>query len=173
MENIIWRCDDVSCFTDLNQFKMVQDLFDKYEVTHTIALICKDIKKAPELIEFIKSKDIKVEIHCYTHIDYSIIEDENVIAEHLLNCISIIYHHFGTKPTTWFTPWNRSSPLMKRVAKELDLEVSTIKVSLPAYIRAGGGIGEGVVNYHSWAAQEVMYLEQALKMYQDRQIKCI
>lgn len=172
-KEITFRDDDVSCDTDILRFRRVQELFDKYKVPHTIALVTKDIEKAPELIKYINLNNIDVQVHCYEHIDYSLEDNEIFIQPHLIESISIIKRYFDKTPTVFFPPWNNSSEKIVEVASELDLRVSVEKLSLQAFIRAGGGVKEKVVNFHYWAEEEVMFLEIALRMYVDRKSKCV
>lgn len=172
-KEIIFRDDDISCATKVQELAFVQDIFDKYKVRHTIALIAKDIEKAPELIKFIRSKDIDVQIHCYEHIDYSLEENVQFILSHLEESKAIITKYFDNIPTIVYPPWNNSCNALEEIAHSLNLEVSTEKLSLQAYIRAGGGVKEKVVNFHYHASAEVMHLELALKLYIERKSKCV
>lgn len=172
-KEIIFRDDDISFATDMVKFIRVQDIFDKYGILHTIALVTKDIGKAPELIKFINTHNIDVQIHCYEHIDYSLEINEWLIEPQLKESIEIVKRFFNKTPTVFYPPWNKSCKKLKEVCTDLGLIVSFEKISLPAYIRAGGGISQNVINFHYWAEQEVMHLEIALKMYSDSKTKCI
>lgn len=172
-KEIIFRDDDISCDTDISKFRRVQELFDKYKVPHTIALVTKDIEKAPELIKFINLNNIDVQVHCYEHVDYSIEDNLIYIKSHLLESIAIIKKYFDKSPGIFFPPWNHTSEKMEEISSALGLTVSVEKLSLQAYIRAGGGVKEKVVNFHYWKDEEMMFLEIALRLYGERKSKCI
>lgn len=159
-----FRDDDISHLTNLKRFTDVHELFIKYGVIHTIAFICKDIEKNPELIAYInKHKDsFDIQIHCWEHTPMP----ENVdLARDLRGCINAIEYQFGTKPTVVYPPWNRSDKYVVDVAESLGLTVSHKKTTLSAYVRTMGDIAEDVINFHSWSEPEVILLEPALKIY--------
>lgn len=175
MEQIIWRDDDISHLTSVKnfeKFKWVQEIFDKYEVTHTIAVIAKDIEKSKELIKFINEHNIDVQLHCWEHIDYSKEENKDKILPSLIYALDSM-QVFHRPPTIIFPPWNRSSDDLVEIAATKSLKVSYKKASLQGYIKAGGDIEENVINFHYWAEQETMFLEQALRIYIDRQTQCL
>src|ERR1700754_4228100 len=113
---MIWRDDDISYMTDLAKFARVQDLFDKYKVKHTIAVIAQDIYQNPDLIAFIKSHDIDVQLHCYEHIDMT--SDPELVSNLEMGAI-LIERWFGKRPTTLFPPWNKADESVKMVAELL------------------------------------------------------
>lgn len=163
MKNIIWRDDDISHLTKTDEFKQVHESFQKYGVTHTIALIVKDIQRNPELISFIKENDIDVQIHCWEHFDMT--KTVDILEEHLINCIGTIKSVFGITPTTVYPPWNSSNNEVEAIVTKLGLIVRPDKISLNQYIRAGGDVAEDVVNFHYWAYEEKMLIEPALRIY--------
>jgi peptidoglycan/xylan/chitin deacetylase (PgdA/CDA1 family) len=157
---MIFRNDDVSHSTDLQQLKDVQALFDKYEVQHTIALICKDIQKSPELIKFINAHNIDVQVHAWGHTDFTKLTGEEIRVQ-FKKSIACIKKHFKKTPTVFYPPWNRSNELVETVAAEFGLTVSDKKISLSQYLR---GATRDVINFHSWS-DECKDLEPALKKY--------
>lgn len=159
-----FRDDDTSYLTNLKRFTEVHELFIKYGVIHTIAVICKDIEKNPELIAYInKHRDsFDIQIHCWEHTP---MPENTDLACDLQGCINAIQYQFGTKPTTVYPPWNRSDEYVGEVAESLGLIVSNTKTTLSAYVRTMGGVEEDVINFHSWCEPEVMLIEPALKIY--------
>lgn len=161
--NKVFRDDDISFTTDIAQFKQVHDFFKEYIVMHTIALICKDLEKNPELIEYIKANNIDVQVHCWTH--YNLTTDPIQAEKDLRSCVDIIYRIFGEVPNTLYPPWNQTSEKINSIAEDFGLKASTKKVSLDQYVRCQGEVDEEVINFHYWAQQDVVLLEPALKIY--------
>jgi len=155
-----WRNDDISHTTDLNKFKAVHELFKKYNVLHTVALICKDIQKAPELIKYINDNNIDVQVHAWEHEDFTVM-NEYKMQDQFKKSIACIKKYFKKKPTMFYPPWNKSDIIVEGIAAEFGLTVSNKKISLSQYLR--GATGE-VINFHSWS-DECVDLEEALKKY--------
>lgn len=160
---IIWRNDDVSYKTAVNQFDEVHKLFKEHITLHTIALICKDIEKNKPLIDYINTNNIEVQVHCWEHYDFTL-EHEKLKID-LPKCVKAITKHFKHAPVTLFPPWNKTDATVEAIAKENGLSVSHKKVSLSQYIRFEGKVGEDVINFHSWAYSDIIVLEEALKLY--------
>ena len=93
---MIWRNDDVSYKTEVGQFAEVHKLFKKYTVLHTVAVICKDIKNNGELIRYINENNIDVQIHCYDHVDFTLLTEPQ-IKHQLTQCVEIISKHFKSQ----------------------------------------------------------------------------
>ena len=167
---MIFRDDDI-CFTQqwttiektggLSRFKMVHDLFIKYGVLHTIAVIANRLEEAKDLVYYIKSNPlIDVQLHGWDHIDYP--NNHDLVENHLKMSIETIEKLFGKKPTTFYPPWNRTDDFLENCAKKVGLTVSCKKIDFERYI---GGIREpNVINFHYWA-DEVNLLESVLKLY--------
>lgn len=156
---MIFRDDDLSKDTDLKKFKAVHELFNKYGVLHTIALICKDIEQNKPLLKYLKSqKNIDVQVHAWEHFNFQ--TDLERLHTELPRAVEIITRHFK-KPTILYPPWNKSSIGVERIAWTNGLKVITNKISLSQYLR---GIKGEVINFHFWA-DEVKDLEAALKKY--------
>ncbi len=161
---MIWRDDDVSYLTDLKRFKMVHDIFNQYQVKHTIAVIAKDLEKNPELIEYIKRQDnIEVQLHCWEHIDFT--DNAKLLHDHFRLGSKTLMDVFGKYPTILYPPWNRANEETQSIASKHGLTVSNVKISLSQYVRTMGTVGEDVVNFHYWADEEVVMLEVALKIF--------
>lgn len=156
---IIFRNDDISKTTDLKQFKAVHALFNKYKVTHTIALICKDIEDNKQLVKYLKQqKNIDIQVHAWEHYDFTL--EPVRLSEDLPKCVELITRLFK-KPTILYPPWNKSDLRVAHIARQLGLEVSNKKISLSQYLE--GKPGE-VINFHSWD-KECKDLEAALKKF--------
>lgn len=173
---MIFRDDDISCFTNLEDFKRVHDLFIKYETVHTIAVIAKDIEKHPELVNYIKIYQenglIDVQLHCWDHVDLTK-GNESAIMIDLENASFKLREVLGIMPEILFPPWNKHDDRLDRIADSLCLKVSSKKISLSQYIKAGGDVDCETINFHYWSPQEVMFLETALSINQQRKSRCI
>lgn len=157
---MIWRNDDVSHATSLQQFTAVHELFKKYNVLHTVAMICKDIGKNKELVKYINANNIDVQVHALEHTDFTLLTDEQINTQFNF-CVGLIQKYFKRKPTVFYPPWNRSNNLVAHVAYKHGLTVSNTKISLSQYL--SGKHGE-VINFHSWS-DECKDLEAALIKY--------
>lgn len=169
---ICFRDDDTSYLTDLKRFTQVHDLFLKYKVIHTIAVICKDIEKNTELIEYINQHrdSFDIQIHAWEHTP---MPENKELKKDLEACIYAIQFFFDSNPKTVFPPWNQTNNYVKETAESLGLTVSAEKISLSAYVRTMGAVSEKVINFHYWAEQEVILLEPALKIYTRQQAQNI
>ena len=163
---MIFRNDDISHKTEVGQFECVHKLFKKYTILHTVALICKDIEKNPELIEYINANNIDVQIHCWEHYDFT--ENTKRLGGDLDLCKQAIYKNFKHAPTTLYPPWNKSNEQVEAIAHNKILTVSNKKVSLSQYIRMDGDVSESVINFHSWSLDEIKVLEDAMIIYNRR-----
>jgi peptidoglycan/xylan/chitin deacetylase (PgdA/CDA1 family) len=156
---MIFRDDDVSKDTDLKRFKAIHDLFNKYGVLHTVALICKDVEQNKPLLKFLKSqKNIDVQVHAWEHFNFQ--TDLSKLHEQLPLAVELVTKHFN-KPTVLYPPWNKSSIGVERIAWDNGLKVMADKISLSQYLR---GVKGNVINFHFWA-DECDDLEAALKKY--------
>lgn len=156
---IIFRDDDISVDTDLKKFKAVHELFNKYNVLHTVALICKDIEQNKPLLKYLKSqKNIDVQVHAWEHFNFQ----ENLARLHteLPQAVEIVTRHFK-KPTILYPPWNKSSIGVEKIAWNNGLKVMADKISLSQYLR---GVKGNVINMHYWSS-ECSDLEAALIKY--------
>lgn len=163
---MIFRDDDISYRTKLENFKKVHELFEQCNVVHTIALMAKDIEKAPDLIAFINSKNIDVQLHCWDHIDLTLNHDR--VKEHLQQGIDCIKKQFNKTPTILYPPWNLTDSTVNSIAQELGLTVCADKISLNQYLRARGDVKEKVINFHSWDNGDYAMLQEALRIYRHR-----
>jgi len=160
---IIFRDDDISHLTAVNQFAEIHKLFRSRVILHTIALIAKDINKNPALIEFINANNIDVQLHCWKHYDLN--NDLKVTADDLKKGCDTIEKYFNHRPNVLYPPWNKTSKGLEEVAANLGLTVSADKISLSQYIRHDGRFDDVVINFHSWAYPDVILLERGLDIY--------
>jgi len=155
---ITWRDDDVSATTKIAELSACDDIFQQYQQPHTIGLIAAGIMERPDLVDFINSRRMIVELHGWEHTDLT--EDPKGLT-HLELGVAVIESLFGRRPTTLFPPWNRTSADLEAFAGTLGLVVSSNKVSLEQYIRSEGEPLEPVVNFHYWSAEERALLPHA------------
>ncbi len=167
---MVFRNDDLSYLTAVNQFEEVHKLFKKYIVLHTVAVIAKDIQKNQPLIDFINSSNIDVQVHAWEHYDFTLNHDK--LRVDLPKAVKAITKYFNHAPTVLYPPWNKSDEIVEQIAKENGLTVSNKKVSLSQFTRFKGNVTEDVINFHSWALSELVPdengeggLENALKLY--------
>ena len=160
---MIFRNDDVSYKTEVGQFEEVHKLFKKHIILHTVAIICNGIEKNPELIDYINKNNIDVQIHCWDHIDFT--DDYDKMDADIPKCIETITRHFKHRPLVVYPPHNKADDRVAEIAKKHGLELSYKKVSLSQYIRFNGDTVEKVINFHSWALEEIKILEDAMKIY--------
>jgi len=156
----IFRDDDCSHETNLQQFAQVHELFKKYNVLHTVALICKDIQLNPELIKYINENNIDVQVHCWEHVDFTTL-DTFEIRQQLYRCCNAIQEYFNKMPTVFYPPWNKTNANVREACELFGLTVSKTKISLSQYL--AGKQGE-VINFHSWS-DECNDLEAAFIKY--------
>jgi hypothetical protein len=153
----IFRDDDIDLKTNLDRFIEIHELFNKYNLIHTIAVVTTEIETRPDLIEYIKSqKNIDIQLHGHRHIDHTLNlkDSKRSIRAGILDIERI----FGTTPTTFYPPWNKSNSEVEELCKEFGLTVSTDKVSLSQFCN---GIQKPVINFHFWA-DECIDLERAM-----------
>lgn len=169
---MIFRDDDPSYLTtgdSFEQFKQVQDTFDRYNLTHTIALIAKNIELNPALIDYINSKNIDVQLHCWDHMDMTTVEV--ILYDQLYKGVEAIKKYFKNPPTKLYPPWNKVDDKVRSIAKELGLDCDEEKLSLPQYIRVKGHVSEHTVNFHYWAYDDRFLIDTALEIYKNRRIE--
>ena len=161
--SMIYRDDDVSKDTDLKRFKEIHSLFIKYNVLHTVSLICAGIEKNMPLLKYLqqqkKAGTLDIQVHAWDHFDFTTNLPQVVID--LPKCVNAIKNFFAGTPDTLYPPWNKSSPDVEYIAWQNNLRVSNKKISLSQYLRDVKG---EVINWHYWA-DEVNQLEAALKKY--------
>jgi len=159
---VILRDDDISIATDLNRFKEIHELYNKYDLIHTIAVITKDICNANALVDYILSqKNIDIQLHCYTH-DRRFTElDMGDLIFQYNNGMSDIKTVFDKIPTIHYPCWNAANELVIQTAKSFGLIVSNKKVSLSNFIKHPQD--NVVINHHYWSS-ECDQLEDAMKI---------
>jgi len=163
---MIFRDDDISAITKLEQFRFVHEIFIFFGVTHTLAIIAKDIERNENLVRYINDhkKELDLQLHCYEHFDHS--KSDSLMVTASLNFgRNKIEKVFGETPTIFFPPWNAVNPDLYISCKILGLECKPEKISLDQYIRKNGDVSEDVINFHYWHEPEVNDLYRALKIY--------
>ena len=159
---MIWRDDDISRTTHLAHLLQVDDQFQLTGQTHTIACIMRDMLLRPDLITAIKGRRMEPQLHCWTHDDLTT-DTQSLRA--LPMAVQAMEDLFGVRPTVLYPPWNRSNERVEAMAEELGLTVACEKLSLQAYLRAGGYVQETVVNFHYWDAEESRLIGEALRVH--------
>jgi peptidoglycan/xylan/chitin deacetylase (PgdA/CDA1 family) len=164
---MIFRDDDPSLFTrgeKFDQFVAFHEVFNRYNVLHTIAMITRDIEKNVPLIEYIKcQKNIDVQLHCVDHIDFT--QNHHQVEWQLRTAADDIERIFGKRPTVFYPTWNKTDAFVDAVAGKLGLKVSWKKITLDQFIRVGGDVAEDTINMHFWHYGDQVNLEPALSLY--------
>jgi len=157
---MIWRDDDVlEKGRQLEQLLRVDDLLKRYRQPHTIAILAATL--TPALAKVIVERRMIPQLHAWNHDDLS--ADARARGE-LAQAITKIEELCGRRPMILYPPWNRSSPELEAVARELGLIVSYVKISLDQYVRVDGDVDCETVNFHYWADEDVAQLEPALRI---------
>ena len=164
MDVMIFRDDDIGAITDVRKFAYVHAIFHDYRVTHTIAVITKDIQKNERLVQYIKDyqSGISIQLHCEEHFPHT---DNQRSRDSILNGKKTIEDVFGISPVYWFPPWNKSTEGLAEYCKEIGLIAKPIKISLDQYMRVEGAVKEDVINFHYWHEPEVNDLYRALEIF--------
>lgn len=153
---ITFRDDDIGFNNDINEFKAIHEIFNKYKVIHTIAVIAKDIDqpKFSPLVRYIrKQKNIDVQLHCWEHTRVTPKE----FSVQLPQAIDKIQKVFG-RPMVFYPPWNEVAPWMIATCKENNIIINASKISLSQYLR---GVRGETINFHYWS-DECKDLEAAI-----------
>jgi peptidoglycan/xylan/chitin deacetylase (PgdA/CDA1 family) len=156
---MIWRDDDIGCDTRLADLTAIDDLFQQYRQPHTVAIMAASMDKRADLVDLIRERGMLVQLHCWTHDDLRYKGRED-----LPLAVEMIKRLFGAPPTILYPPWNRTNADVVEAAAALGMTVSTGKLSLAQYIRAGGDVDEDCINFHHWYVPEALLLERALQI---------
>src|SRR3990167_5617688 len=148
---MVWRDDDVGKFTDLTTIMRIQELFDKYDKTHTCAVLMEDLWESKGIwFWLMTTKNIEVALHGWIHIDYSELSKGEIEAD-IKKCLTYwetnsrramdVYGYEFKPIKIFYPPWNKSSDDLVEVCDVLGLEVSTkTKASHP----------DEVYDFHWW-----------------------
>lgn len=158
---MIWRDDDIGVKTDLAVFAAVDDLFQRYGLRHTVAIMAFGLHQRPDLVAFLRHRDVACELHCWTHLD---LPQSTEGRDDLARAVTQIETLIGRRPTVLYPPWNRTSPEVEAAAASLGLTVSAQKISLAQFLRCGGS-DRDVINFHYWEPSDVALLEPAMQAY--------
>src|SRR5690348_14081544 len=121
---MIWRDDDIGAAqvnragqvvqgTKVSDLIAADDLFQRYGIPHTIAVMAKGIETRPDLVELIVDRRMQVQLHCWTHDDLTV---DDIARADLERARDVLAEIFGFPPTVLYPPWNRSSEEVARVA---------------------------------------------------------
>lgn len=139
---MIFRDDDISCFTDLTTLKTIQGLFDIRNKVHTCSLLMKDLWESKGIwFWLMTTKNIDVALHGWEHIDYSLLSKGEIESD-IRKCLTYweinskramdVYGYDYRPIKVFYPPWNKSSNDLIEVCDTLGLEVCTkTKVSHP------------------------------------------
>ncbi len=165
---MIWRDDDIWYKTTgpkLDRLLLVDDVFQRYQVPHTLAVLAARLDENMELVQAIKERHMIVQVHGWNHDDLS--KDAQARAE-LLPAVEMLEGLFGVRPTVLYPPWNRTCEALRETCETLGLTVSSRKLSLGQYIRFEGDLPDTTINFHFWDETEFAQIPPALALYRKR-----
>lgn len=163
---MIFRDDDISHNTKLDDLVRVHGMFQRAEVTHTVALIMQNLQLAPDLVRYLRTEPwFDLQLHCWQHVDLT---TEPNLDDHLDKALELYEQLFGDAPTVLYPPWNRSDVNLIYTAGRFGLKVRPNKISLAQYIKVRGDVREDTVNFHYWAPHEQILVEPALAIYNQK-----
>lgn len=147
---MLYRDDDVNCFTDLTTFMIIQGIFDNHNKIHLAVVEMKDLWDSKGIWYILATHPhIKIGLHGWTHKDYSKMSFDEVCRD-FQACLDYWYKHleegFGKsaitpmkKIDTYYPTWNRVSDDLKKACDKFGLKLDN---------REGGD----VFNFHWWEA---------------------
>ena len=160
---MIFRDDDISVSTDLAVLKPIHNLFKQAIVMHTVAVIAKDIDQHPKLVNYLKTQNFDIQLHCWEH--YNLVENYDKLKVDIGKAIDMFEKCGFDRPTILYPPWNITSNKVNVLLwDEFKLGVSNIKCSLSYYCANDGNVEPDVINFHYWDG-ECKDLPEALRIY--------
>jgi len=95
------------------------------DVYVTLAILCKDLEKYPELMKWlVEQEDIGFDLHGWEHVRYDKMNLDDIVS-HLDQAIAWMDDNGFGVPFRWATPWGADSWDMQRAAKEVGLVIET------------------------------------------------
>lgn len=168
---MVFRDDDISYLTKLNEFRKVHEYFEHYKVTHTLAIITNNIEKNTELVDFINNSNfIDIQVHCHDHLDFALLSEDQ-IKEQLIKSKQVLAEVFDAVPSIFYPPFNSVNEKVIKAAKECGLETSYDKTSALYYVRHNGDVIQKVLNFHYFDYVDSILVGAALKIYDERKIR--
>lgn len=162
---MIFRDDDIDQNTSVEQLHRIHTLFQQHGVTHTIAVICKDLINNKELVRYLNNTPgYDIQVHCWDHVDLTQLD---CLPKHLKMCVKMFNSCGFKRPKMLYPPWNKADARVVMTAAVFGLNVSNDKMSLSGYLK---GHIKDVINFHYWA-EECKDLEAALVKYKMETIK--
>lgn len=160
---MIWRDDDVLQTENgsLADLLRIDDLFQKYAVTHTVAVLAYTL--TDDLARAILERGMEAQLHGWAHDDHAI---DAAACNRLGEAADAVGARIGIRPTIFYPPFNHSSALTEAAARAHRLVVSTARTSLKDYLADTYDPAVGVINFHFWHPERVL-LEPALRKYTD------
>lgn len=163
MTNLIYRDDDVGYQCSIDVLKRVHEIHQRNDIPHRMAIICRDLLKATDLISWINADPLcEPQYHCYDHIRHT--ENTRILKDQFSAGVKEFSFAFGRLPTIWYPSWNETNDYCKQVAAEYGMVTSFEKFSLDQHIRKPGAIIKGVINYHYWHEPERHLLEPSMML---------
>jgi peptidoglycan/xylan/chitin deacetylase (PgdA/CDA1 family) len=155
----IFRDDDISVTSNCDLLRHVHELFIKYNKTHTIAVLMKDIWENKEIWYWMMTApNLEICLHGWDHKDYSVMNEED-IRKDLNLCLNYWEKELKDHKKEYIhikkflPPWNRVNATLIKICDEFGLEVDN-------------RIGGLVYNFHYWCMYDqdrMKALEEALR----------
>lgn len=167
---LIFRDDDIGDRASYTEpFIRAHEKFNKYGVSHEIAVITRHIFKQKELLNYIQKQDnINIQFHAHNHGAFDEM-DERALHQDFSTGIKMLKDLFGVTPTIWYPPFNRANKTAVQIAKDYGLTTSTEAHYLESYIRLPNYYfnprNPYILNIHFWSDEQCQYLEDALQIY--------
>ena len=146
---MIYRDDDVSIHTDICLFKELHNKFIEKKQVHTVAVIMKNLWENQAIFYYLATAPyLEIGLHGWTHADYSkksyyechrdLKKSLNYWKENSIRMIGS-----AKEIKTFFAPWNKESPEIRKSCRDLGLEFCNIK--------NGEWNGQEIKSFHWWS----------------------
>lgn len=147
----LFRDDDLNVYSCAESFKKLHEQFIERKLTHTVAVVMKDLWLNHGLFWYIATAPyLEVGLHGWEHKDYSTLsleECDDDIKRSLDYWKENSIRMTGQlKPiTTFFAPWNKESWSIRKACEDNGLKFCNI--------RKGEWEGKNVRSFHHWHAE--------------------
>lgn len=170
MRQIMVRSDDLDFRLTVEQYAHAHQMFIDRELVETAVIQYTHDGNIPnydpKLIEYLNTAPYwDIQLHGWAHDNYAELPKWR-IREDLRKSKEMSMKLFGKEPTIWATPWNCRSEAMDEVAALEGLVISNESYDIAKFIReVKSGEYQGTsFYYHSWKADEMVQLPEALDL---------
>lgn len=162
---MIYFRDDDAPVHGMIDFITVHEILREAGLIHTVAIICRNLSRYPEFVDYIKSDTqyFDPQFHCLDHIDHT--KNHDIVDEQFHEGVNEFRNAFDKLPTVWYPTWNLTDDYCEATALKYGMTTREKKFSFGQYLRKAGVIKEGVLNFHSWAKEERDILPDVIRIY--------